>query len=226
MMEFADVRFGYEAGSFSLHVAELIVPRGRPQCWVGPSGTGKTTLLHLAAGILTPASGRVNVDGTNLSRLTVTQRRELRITRMGLIFQDFALLDYLRVLENILLPYRLHGELTLDQAARSHAGQLAEKLGIGHLLGRRPTQISQGERQRVAVCRALVTKPGLVLADEPTANLDQANADRVWSALESYAREADAGLVVVSHDRDVTARFDEHVNVANFCQRSEVADAR
>ena len=227
MMELHDLRFDYPDSAFALHVPELVVPVGRPECWVGASGTGKTTLLHLVAGILSPQSGVVRVAGKDLTNLSVAQRREFRISQMGLIFQDFALLSYLNVLENILLPYRLHPALHLHSAQRERAQQLAGELGLGHLLERRPGKLSQGERQRVAVCRALVTEPRLVLADEPTANLDPANATRVWMALEGYARHAKAALVVVSHDRDVIARFAQQTNVERFCLGAgvEVPDA-
>jgi putative ABC transport system ATP-binding protein len=163
----------------------------------------------------------VKTCGVDLTALQDAARRDFRIANVGLVFQDFALLDYLNVLDNILLPYRISGALRLDSSVRSRAQQLATAVGLGDMLSRRPTQLSQGERQRIAVCRAIIANPRLLLADEPTANLDPANATLVLDALEGYATEHSATLVVVSHDRDVLARFGSTTDVSGFCAKSQ-----
>jgi putative ABC transport system ATP-binding protein len=217
MIELRDLRFTYAEGGFGLNVDRLSIAKGRLVGWIGPSGSGKTTLLHLVAGIVSPAAGRVETCGQELTALREAARRDFRIANVGMVFQDFALLDYLSVLDNILLPYRINRSLRLDGTVRDRAQRLAEDVGLGDLLTRRPTQLSQGERQRVAVCRALIANPKLLLADEPTANLDPDNAARVLDALDGYATEQMATLVVVTHDRDVLSRFDETIDVSAFC---------
>ena len=217
MIELRDLQFAYAEGGFGLQVERLSIAKGQRVGWIGPSGSGKTTLLHLVAGIVSPAAGRVETCGKELTALRDAARRDFRIANVGLVFQDFALLDYLSVLDNILLPYRINRSLRLEGAVRARAQQLAADVGLGDMLSRRPTQLSQGERQRVAVCRALIANPKLLLADEPTANLDPGNAARVLDILDGYATKQAATLVVVTHDRDVLTRFDETIDVSAFC---------
>jgi putative ABC transport system ATP-binding protein len=200
MLHLTDLNFRYGDAGFALRIDDLRVAAGESVALVGPSGSGKTTLLHLVAGILTPEAGRVEVAGQDLGGLDDGARRAFRVRRIGLVFQEFELLDYLSVLDNVLLPYRIHPALRLDAAARERARELAERLGIGDKLGRPPRQLSQGERQRAAVCRALVTGPPLLLADEPTGNLDPANKQRVLDALFELAAESGATLLTVTHD--------------------------
>ncbi len=219
MIELSDLRFSYTEGGFGLEIQRLLVPAGEKVCWVGPSGTGKTTLLHLVAGIIIPDSGRVDCCGQELTSLGDSARRDFRIANIGLVFQEFALLDYLNVIDNILLPYRINRSLRIDQTARSRASQLASAVGLGEMLSRRPSQLSQGERQRVAACRAIITEPKVVLADEPTANLDAENAARVLNLLDDYATEHHATCVVVSHDPEVTRRIKNTIDVSGFCAR-------
>lgn len=217
MMELKDLRFAYGEGEFTLRVKHLAISQGQRCCWIGPSGSGKTTLLHLIAGIFPPEKGRVTICGEEISALSDGGRRDFRIANIGLVFQDFALLDYLSVLDNILLPFRISRAMQLDATVKSRAARLASDVGLSELLSRRPTQLSQGERQRVAVCRAIIAHPKMVLADEPTANLDTVNAYRVLNALEDYATKHDATLVIVSHDREVMERFPETMDISNFC---------
>jgi putative ABC transport system ATP-binding protein len=216
IVELEAVRFRYPEGDFALGVPALAVAPGERVALVGPSGSGKTTLLHLVAGIAVPKEGRVIVDGTEVSGLDEPARRAFRISRVGLVFQEFELLEYLTVLENVLLPYRLNPALALGPAVRERAESLALRLGIGHVLGRAPRRLSQGERQRAAVCRALVTGPPLLLADEPTGNLDPPNKDLVLAALFEICREQGATLLTVTHDRDLVSRFDRAIDVKTF----------
>ena len=179
----------------------------------GPSGSGKTTLLNLLAGILVPASGDIRVDDTVVSALSQQDRQDFRALRMGLVFQEFELLEYLDVLANVLLPYRVSPVLNLTQAVREHARDLCEKVGLSDKLHRFPAHLSQGERQRVAVCRALVTQPVVILGDEPTGNLDPVNRDHVMDILSEYSEAHEASLVIVTHDHELLDRFDRTIDV-------------
>jgi putative ABC transport system ATP-binding protein len=213
VIEVRDLAFGYPRGGFELRVNELEVSRGESVAVVGPSGCGKTTLLHLLAGILAPASGSVVVDGVEVSELGLDDRQDFRALALGLVFQEFELLDYLDVLDNVLLPYRVSPALTLDGAARQRASELVEQVGLADKKHSFPRQLSQGERQRVAVCRSLVTLPRVLFGDEPTANLDVDNRDLVLDALFRYTEEQRAPLVVVTHDHELRRRFDTVVDV-------------
>jgi len=208
-----EFRYGEE---FRLNIPELSVDRGSRVAFIGPSGSGKTTLLHLLAGIVTPTAGRIAINGSEISRLDDVRRRDLRIRRIGLVFQEFELLEYLPVLDNILLPYRVHPALRLDEAVRERAVGLARDVGIGDKLRRTPERLSQGERQRVAVCRALLPEPAILLADEPTGNLDPANAAQVLDILFDYSQTRDATLVTVTHDHDLLGRFERIVDFKDF----------
>lgn len=223
MIQIRDLQFKYDQDSFFLQIEELSIQAGQRVVWTGQSGSGKTTLLHLVAGIMQPLEGDIISCTVDLSRLRDAARRDFRIANIGLVFQDFALFEYLTVLDNILLPYRINRSLQLDMSVRERAQQLAAELGLEDLLMRRPTHLSQGERQRVAVCRALITNPKLVLADEPTANLDPENASRVLNALDGHAKQHDATLVVVTHDHNLSSRFDQTIDVSSFCNQTLVA---
>lgn len=208
MVSLTDVRFAYGEGDFALQVERLVVRRGERLACVGPSGSGKTTLAHLMAGILVPDSGEVVFDELPLSRLSDDGRRALRVTRIGLVFQRFELLASLTCLENLLLPYHISPALQLDAAVERRAHALAETLGISHVLDAKPARLSQGERQRVAIGRALVTRPRLVIADEPTGNLDPRATAATLDLLEHQVSAAGATLVVVTHDHSLLPRFD------------------
>ncbi len=212
----AGLDFRYRDGEFRLRIPELEICRGESTAFVGPSGSGKTTLLNLIAGITVPQEGRILTDGVEVTSLAESRRRDFRITRVGLIFQEFELLDYLTVLDNILLPYRINESLRLTSEVRARARDLAEQVGIANQLPRHPRKLSQGERQRVAVCRAVLPEPVLILADEPTGNLDPVNADRVLDILFEHSRHSGATLVAVTHDHDLLPRFDRVVDFKEF----------
>ncbi len=202
-----DVVFRYPGGDFELRIPELRVDRGEQVAVIGPSGSGKTTLLHLVAGIALPEAGVVETADVDLSRSGDAARRSFRARRLGLVFQEFELLEYLSVLDNILLPYRMNPVLRLDAAARERAQVLAAGVGLRDKLARTPARLSHGERQRAALCRALVTEPELLLADEPTGNLDPANKERALDALFAYCERAGATLLTVTHDYELLPRF-------------------
>jgi len=208
-----DVGFEYAQGGFSIDVAELTVASGTRAAAIGPSGSGKTTLLNLISGIERPRSGEVRTAGVRVDRLSPAARRSFRITTIGFVFQDFLLLEYLDVLDNILYPYRLHPKLRLDASARSGARGLASDLGLAGLLKRRPSELSQGERQRVAIARALVTAPKLILADEPTGSLDPATKQQALDLLFEQCDARSTTLLMVTHDHGLLDQFAQIVDV-------------
>lgn len=216
MVRIEGLAFAYPRGGFRLDVPEFAVAEGERVAVVGPSGTGKTTLLNLIAGLSVPQAGRVCVAGTEVAALREGARRRFRGRSIGFVFQDFALLDYLTARQNILYPYRVTEGLRLDREVRARAEALAEASGIGEKLDRHPGALSQGEQQRVAICRALVTVPRLILADEATGNLDPATKASILDLLFARAAEAGAALLAVTHDHELLPRFDRVVDFADF----------
>ena len=216
MIHISKLHFRYPEGDFALRVSELSVARGETVAMIGPSGSGKTTLLSLMAGIRTAQTGDIRTAGKALSALDEPARRDFRIRAMGLVFQEFELLEYLSVLDNILLPFRISPALRLDGAVRQRATELAREVGLGDKLDRHANLLSQGEKQRVAVCRALLARPPLILADEPTGNLDPTNKDHVLDILFGYTRSSDATLITVTHDHDLLDRFDRVIDFRDF----------
>ncbi len=216
MIEVNNVTFGYRVGDFRIDIPKLGVEAGEKVAVIGPSGRGKTTLLHLLAGVLVPSAGRIAVDGTDVSALSREDRQDYRALRMGMVFQEFELLAYLDVIDNVLLPYRISPVLTLDDEARERAEALVQEVGLDGKQRRHPRHLSQGERQRIAVCRALVTRPAILLGDEPTGNLDPDNRDHVMDTLWRYSDETEAPLVVVTHDHELLDRFDRTIDVTEL----------
>lgn len=196
-----------------MRVDALDIADAERVAFVGTSGCGKTTLAHLIAGILPAAAGEIEVGGHALHELGDRARRNFRISQVGFIFQDFALLDYLNVEENVLLPYFINSSLSLDQSARDTARRLADLLGIGDKLKRHPGQLSGGEKQRVAICRALAAQPSLIIADEPTGNLDRGNALAVTDLICSLAEQHGATLLMVTHEHAILERFARSIDV-------------
>jgi putative ABC transport system ATP-binding protein len=172
----------------------------------GESGSGKTTFLNLIAGILKPDAGEIFLDGSDMAALTESKRDRLRATKIGYIFQTFNLLQGYTCLENVLLGMSFGAGSDQD-----FAEVLLKRVGLGDRLHHRPRQLSTGQQQRVAVARALANKPRLVLADEPTGNLDHKNARESLALIREACRESGAALLLVSHDREVLGQF-ENVN--------------
>lgn len=216
VVEVRDLAFRYPdaRSTFGLKVEHFVVERGERVACIGPSGSGKTTLVSLATGILVPDQGTVTLGGERIEGLSEDARRARRIQRVGMVFQEFELLDYLSAKENVLLPYFISGHLRRDADVDRRAQEIAEALGIAALLNRRPRALSQGERQRVAIARALVTEPELIVADEPTGNLDPRNARRTLDQLFDAVSSRDAGLLVVTHDHSLLEPFDRVVDLA------------
>ena len=216
MIAVENLDFSYGQNDFRLRVPELVIEQGAKVALVGPSGSGKTTLLNLMAGITLPMEGRVVVGEVEVSSLGDAARRDFRVRHVGLVFQEFELLDHLTVLDNILLAYRINAVLELDRSVRERAARLAREVGIGDKLHRRVRRLSQGERQRVAVCRALLPEPPLLLCDEPTGNLDPANKQHVLDILVAYVEKTGATMVTVTHDQEILRRFDTVVDFSQF----------
>jgi putative ABC transport system ATP-binding protein len=216
MITIQKLGFRYASGSFRLNISNFHVSGGEKVAVIGPSGSGKTTLLNLIAGIMIPLNGTVNVDDTQVSALGDRERRDFRISHIGFVFQDFELLDYLNVFDNVLHPYRITGALKLDQAVRGRAEALTQEMGISDKLKRNPNDISHGEKQRVAICRALLPQPRLILADEATGNLDPDNKTRILDLLFRAVQEHDTTLVAVTHDHELLKRFDRVVDFKEF----------
>lgn len=220
MIRLTDLVFRYPGTPFRLDVPQWEVAAGEQVAIVGPSGSGKTTLLHLLAGILTPQQGRIEMDGQDLCPLSDAARRNFRATQVGLVFQRFELIDYLTVAGNILLPYSINLTLRLDATVRQRLVTLAQRTGIEHLLRRPVQRLSQGEQQRVAICRALINQPRWILADEPTGNLDPENKRTIVELLQQQALESGATLIMVTHDVSSVAQFPRQVDFRDWCRAS------
>ncbi len=203
-----NLNFRYDVGDFQISIDVFKVQANEKLAIVGPSGIGKTTLLNLLAGILTPDEGSIVVADYNIAELDHEDRQDYRALKMGLVFQEFELLEYLSVLDNVLLPFRVSPVLKLNNEVIDNAKKLCSEIGLGDKLNRYPGHLSQGERQRVAVCRALVTNPVRLLCDEPNGNLDSVHRDHVIDMIFRYSETKAAPLIIVTHDRDLIQRFD------------------
>lgn len=216
------IQFSYPGEAFVLKVDSLEVLNGETVALVGPSGCGKTTLLNLISGNLLPQSGRIEVADVAVPELQLHERQHFRIRRIGLIPQSFDLLDYLTVRENIMLPYRVSGALKMDGEVQERCDALAERTGISNQLDKLPGQLSTGEQQRVAVCRGLINSPELILADEPTGNLDPENEDLIVSLILEEAARISATVMMITHERSLCSRFERTVDVLAI--QEEVAE--
>lgn len=185
------------------------IGRGETVAVVGASGSGKSTLLSLMAGLDVPTSGRVLLDGRELSALDEDGRARVRGEKVGFVFQNFQLLPSLTALENVMLPLELRGDREVEAPAR----RILERVGLGERLGHYPRQLSGGEQQRVALARAFVTEPALLLADEPTGNLDSHTGEAIIELL--FRLNADAGttLVLVTHDEHLAERCHHRLRI-------------
>ncbi len=191
--------------------ASAEIRRGELVVLLGPSGSGKSTLLNLVSGIDTPDGGWIEVDGVRITSLNERERTLFRRRHIGFVFQFFNLLPTLTVLENLLLPLELKGSVGPDETARARS--LLERVGLQDRAHTFPDRLSGGEQQRVALVRALVHEPALVLADEPTGNLDPDTGERILTLLEELVREHGRTVLAVTHSRDVAARADRVVRI-------------
>ncbi len=187
-----------------VNVAGFALAAGEQLALRGESGSGKTTFLHLIAGILAADGGRVTIEGVEMTVLGEAGRDRLRAEKLGYVFQTFNLLQGFTVLENVVLGMSF-GPRGAD---RAHAKEVLERVGLGHRLDHFPAQLSTGQQQRVAVARALANRPKLVLADEPTGNLDRKHAGEALALIREVCRENGAALLLVSHDEEVLRQFE------------------
>ncbi|MFF4601765.1 ABC transporter ATP-binding protein [Streptomyces sp. NPDC001339] len=202
---------------FSIHPGEVVAV-------MGPSGSGKSTLLHCLAGIISPDSGTVHYGPHTLTDLSDAQRSALRRTDFGFVFQFGQLVPELTALENVALPLRLNG--TRRKAAEAQALEWLERLEVDGVRGQRPGELSGGQGQRIAVARALVTRPRVVFADEPTGALDSLNGERVLTLLTDAARDTSAAVVLVTHEARVAAYSDREIVVRDGKVKDMMAGLR
>lgn len=222
MISIHNLEFQYPNSDFVLQIDLLKIEAGSKVAIVGPSGSGKTTLLNLVSGISVPEKGEIIVDDSVVSKFGDSRRRDFRIANIGMVFQQFELVQYLRVIDNIILPYLVNRTLSDSQSARTRAEKLATQMGLDGKLKRFPSQLSQGEQQRVAICRALVTEPNLLLADEPTGNLDPKNKDAILELMFASCDRNNQTLMVVTHDMNILDGFDRTIDFEKFRHNVEV----
>lgn len=202
------VRKTYRMGDEDVHAldgVDLTLDRGELAAILGPSGSGKSTLMHILGFMDQPTTGRIQFEGEDVSHLSPDRRAWYRSHRVGFVFQSFNLLPRLTVVENVALPLLYREDAGSDAARAVVARAALERVGMGHRLSHRPTELSGGERQRVAIARAIVGRPALILADEPTGNLDVRNVDRVLDLLGELHREG-ITVLIVTHDLGVAER--------------------
>lgn len=207
----------YQDGKTTTNVLnhlDISINSGERIAIVGTSGSGKSTLLHILGGLDVPTSGEVWLHGQRINDLNETQRGELRNQHLGFIYQFHHLLAEFTAIENVAMPLLMRKAVPIA-AARQQSIELLEKVGLAHRLTHRPGELSGGERQRVAIARALVTKPSLILADEPTGNLDYANAQAVFEILSDLQKDFNTALLMVTHDRQLAQLADKQLVLQN-----------
>ncbi len=204
----------YMQGAATLDIlksAELAVWSGQSVALIAPSGTGKSTLLHVAGLLEHPDAGEVYVDGTATSTLSDAERTRIRRTEIGFVYQQHRLLPEFTAAENVMLPQMIRG--LSKKEAHKRADELLSYLGLGERLDHRPAQLSGGEQQRVAIARAVANAPRILLADEPTGNLDPRTSGHVFGALSQLVRASGLAAVVATHNMELAARMDRRVTL-------------
>lgn len=202
-----------------LNGVDLDIVQGQSTAIIGKSGSGKSTLLHIAGGLDSPSEGTVLCSGSDFSRLDDKKRSELRNMHIGFIFQANLLLEDFTALENVMAPALIAGRR--ERECRDRAIMLLQKLGLGDRMNHVPGKLSGGEKQRVAICRALMNEPEVILADEPTGALDEENASEVENLLLSLAKEEGRSLLLVTHNQDFAYKCDNVYTLANHNLKKE-----
>ena len=213
ILQIEDLKFWYTGKGFQLEISNLKINKGSKVAILGKSGSGKTTLAHLISGILKPQSGLIRFMGQNISNLSDRERRAYRIKNIGFIFQEFELIEYLSVLDNLILPYKLNKSLSLNEETINRAKAIAGRIEIENKLHKYPNQLSGGERQRLATARALITSPSLVIADEPTGNLDTQTANKVLNEIINQSSKSNSTLLMITHDPRLLESFDQVIDL-------------
>ena len=216
MISITNLKFKYPQAEFLITVDQLEIQDGEKVALVGPSGSGKTTLLHLIAGILRAQEGAIKINNTSLDQLSEAELREFRLQHLGLIFQEFELIEYLTVQQNLLLPVKLQSAPQKEKEASSRIFPLAQRLGIEDKLKSYPSSLSTGEKQRVAIIRALLSQPKTLLVDEPTSSLDEAFANLTLELFIDYVKEQNATLILLTHDLKLLDQMDRTLEVTQY----------
>jgi len=231
MIDISELTFSYRGrgpnlkSSFGMRVEEFKVPPGASTALVGPSGSGKTTLLALIAGTLRAASGSITVNDQAITGFSDNELGQYRIRSVGQVFQAFELLGYLTVIENVMLPWYIAGS-GMKADIRKRAAELLLGVGLESKRNAMPGELSQGEQQRVAVCRAMLNNPPVLLADEPTGNLDQVNKQNVVDLLVAQAKHNNSTLLMVTHDESLLNKFDSVLDMRNVAQPKDAKSQR
>jgi putative ABC transport system ATP-binding protein len=202
---------GTEAQTYALNGVSFKVPDGDYVAIIGPSGSGKSTLMNQIGALDRATSGRVVIDGVNISELSSSELAEIRNKKIGFVFQSFNLINRISALENVEIPLLVTKMSAKDRGER--AKSMLEKMGLGDKIHKRPNQLSGGEQQRVAVARALVNDPKIILGDEPTGNLDSKNTERVMEILEQFHEESGKTLVLITHNMEVANRAKRIISI-------------
>ena len=211
-IQFDNVSLSYGSKSDAVEVLKSIsfsIDSKEVVSIVGPSGSGKTSIIMLASGLETASSGSVKVNGQEIVGLKENQLSEVRRKNIGIVFQSFYLIPNLTAVENVLLSLEANQQFNLEQDAEN----LLDEFGLSHRLHHLPSELSGGEQQRVAIARALINKPKIILADEPTGNLDSANSESMIDLLFDYTKKSQTSLVMVTHDNTIANRCDRTIEI-------------
>ena len=218
MILLKNISFSYPNDDFHLKINSLHIKAGESIALVGESGSGKSTLMKIISGEIQTAQGEVIINGEKLHQLNENKKRVLRLKSMGMILQDSALLEYLNLQDNILFPAKITGHKieakTLDE--------LTHTCGIEKLLKKKPLALSEGEKQRAAVCRALINSPSIILADEPTSSLDPKNGDTITHMLIQQCKKNAATLLMITHNERLLSQFDRVIKLEELAGANHV----
>lgn len=228
MIELKNISRAYGDGKVvnALKNINLKIARGERVAVMGPSGSGKSTLLNMVCGLDDPSTGQVWVDGVDIAALGDDARTRLRREKIGMIFQTFNLLPTLTAVENVALPLRLQGRSKRE--AEQQASQMLERVSLAGRSAHKPDQLSGGERQRVAIARALIFKPPILLADEPTGNLDSTTGEEILSLLDDLHREFNTTMLLVTHNEEAAWHCDKILRLRDgvIVKEEQVAKAK